>query len=225
MIIDLNNWQPTAASGFIVLEGSNGGGKTTQQKKICSYFQELGLQTLTTREPGAGPLGAELRKLTLSSEIAINPLSELFLFEADRAQHVSSIIKPALANKSVVISDRYYYSSEAFQGYGRGLDLELIRNLNNIAIQELKPDLVILLDLDPITGLQRTSSRNQDSTLKERDRFEEVQLEFHNKVRQGFLEIAKNTSEAFLVVDASQDIEAIWKTIKQALDKISPCLK
>ena len=226
MIIDASTWSPVNASGFIVLEGVNGSGKTTQQKFLKELFESAGFTTICTREPGAGPLGASIRQLVLGSPIEIAPVSELLLFEADRAQHVSTIIKPALTQKQIVISDRYYYSSEAFQGFGRGLDLGLVQQLNEIAIQGLRPDLCIILDLDPEVGASRIEKRTaQAGNSAERDRFEESELAFHQRIRHGFLEIAKNCPEPCLIINANQTPEVVWQTIQSIANKILACLQ
>jgi dTMP kinase len=221
MHLDHTNWPPAKVQGFIVLEGVNGAGKTTQLRLLSEHLKQKGKDVVCTREPGAGALGSELRRIVLSGEYTIDPVAELLLFEADRAQHVSGLIKPALQNGKVVISDRYYYSSEAFQGYGRGLDLSMVQNLNEIAIQGLRPDLCIILDLDPAEGLARASARSSaNGNAAERDRMEDVELAFHQRLRRGFLEIANACPEPCLIIDAKQSPEKIWEVIKLRIEEL-----
>ncbi len=200
-------------NGFIVIEGVNGAGKSSLLKKISKYLKSKKKQFLLTREPGSGALGKDLRELVLNNTEKLPPLAELFLFAADRNYHVNKIILPALKKKKLVISDRYYYSTTAFQGYGRKIDLKSINVINQLAIEDLQPDLVLLLDLDPLIGLQR--NRKSD---KERDSFEEEELSFHQKIRQGFLKQAKSLPEKFVLIDASQSADQVWKNTKKILD-------
>ncbi len=200
-------------SGFIVLEGVNGAGKSSLLKKISKYLKSKNKQYLLTREPGSGSLGKDLRELVLNNTEKLPALSELFLFAADRNYHVNKIILPALKKNKLVISDRYYYSTTAFQGYGRKINLKSINIINQLAIEGLKPDLVLLLDLDPMIGLQR--NRQSD---KDRDSFEEEELSFHQKIRQGFLKQAKSLPEKFIILDASQSADQVWKSTKKILD-------
>ena len=192
-------------TGFIALEGVNGAGKSTLLDSIAKLLKSTNSDFILTKEPGGSPtIGAELRNLLLNNKESISELGELLLFAADRTEHVEQVIKPALAEKQIVLTDRYYYSTLAFQGYGRGLNLDKIATLNELAMQGVKPDLVMLLDLDPAVGL----SRNQ-SADKSRDSFEEETLEFHQKIRKGFLEIAKNSPENFIIISAEQAPEVV----------------
>lgn len=205
-------------TGFLVVEGVNGAGKGTFIEKLSAHLSANGIKVTCTREPGGTPVGGAIRKILLESgQGALTPLSEVFLFAADRAHHVNSLIKPKLAQKNCVISDRYYFSTLAFQGYGRGLDLGQLKQINKIAIQDANPDIVILLDLEPAEGLSRTQSR--DTAV--RDDFEKEDLDFHRRLRSGFLELADNLSDKFLVLDASQSPENIFA---EALKVIGPWL-
>jgi len=190
---------------FITFEGGDGCGKTTQIKLLDEYLRSKGYQTLLTREPGSKGLGIKLREILLNYDGEVSPRAESFLFLADRAQHVDCIIKPALENGVIVLCDRHTDSTVAYQGYGRGLDLEQIHNLNSIATDGLKPDLTIVLDVDVETSQKRVGA--------EKDRMESAGIEFFERVRKGFLEIAKQEPERVKVVDSTQTIEEIHKQI------------
>ena len=219
MLITQKSYSPSNSRGFLVLEGVNGAGKSTILKKLDEYVQSTGRKVTVTREPGATPLGVELRGLLLEGRAGKPaPIAEILLFGADRADHVSKIIKPALSLKSVVLSDRYFYSTIAFQGYGRDLDKSKIDFVNKIAIDGITPDLVILLDLDASEGLKRTKKREAGKD-KASDTFEAEAISFHNKIRDGFLEIAKNSSEPFLVIDASKSADAIFSELQPTIDR------
>lgn len=190
---------------FITFEGGDGCGKTTQIKLLDEYLRNKGYKTLLTREPGSKGLGVKLREILLNYDGDVSPTCESFLFLADRAQHVDCIIKPALKEGVIVLCDRHTDSTVAYQGYGRGLDLEQIHNLNKIATSGLKPDLTIVLDVDVETSQKRVGS--------EKDRMESAGIEFFERVRQGFLEIAKQEPQRVKVVDSTQSIEEIHKQI------------
>lgn len=190
---------------FITFEGGDGCGKTTQIKLLDEYLRNKGYETLLTREPGSKGLGIKLREILLNYDGEVSPRAESFLFLADRAQHVDCIIKPALEKGIIVLCDRHTDSTVAYQGYGRGLDLEQIYKLNEIATNGLKPDLTIVLDVDVETSQKRVGS--------EKDRMESAGVEFFERVRKGFLEIAKLEPERVKVVDSTQTIEEIHKQI------------
>ncbi|MBN8550500.1 MAG: dTMP kinase [Deltaproteobacteria bacterium] len=210
MRVTSNSFAPRSASGFIVLEGVNGAGKTTLQNRIAEFFKTNAQEVITTREPGATALGKTLRSLVLEHpQEAPCEMAELFIFAADRAQHVEKIIRPGTARGAWVISDRYFYSTVAFQGYGRGINQNTINQINALAIAETRPDLVILLDLDPATGLQRTQ-RRQHEPVTGTDTFEKETLAFHTRIREGFLSMADSMQEAFAVIDAAQNQQHIF---------------
>lgn len=190
---------------FITFEGGDGCGKTTQIKLLDEYLRAKGYTTLLTREPGSKGLGTKLREILLNYDGDVSPTCESFLFLADRAQHVDCIIKPALDENVVVLCDRHTDSTIAYQGYGRGLDISQIKQLNQIATGGLKPDLTIVLDVDVETSQKRVGN--------EKDRMESAGIEFFQKVRQGFLEIAKQEPQRVKVVDSTQSIEEIHKQI------------
>lgn len=190
---------------FITFEGGDGCGKTTQIKLLDEYLRNKGYKTLLTREPGSKGLGVKVREILLNYDGEVSPVCESFLFLADRAQNVDCIIKPALEDGTIVICDRHTDSSVAYQGYGRGLDIDRINMLNNIATSGLKPDLTIVLDVDVETSQKRVGA--------EKDRMESAGVEFFERVRQGFLEIAKQEPDRVKVVDSTKTIEEIHKEI------------
>ena len=196
---------------FITFEGGDGCGKTTQIELLDEYLRNKGYKTLLTREPGSKGLGIKLREILLNYDGEVSPTCESFLFLADRAQHVDCIIKPALKEGVIVLCDRHTDSTVAYQGYGRGLDLEQIHRLNTIAINGLKPDLTIVLDVDVETSQARVG--------KEKDRMESAGIEFFEKVRRGFLEIAKQEPERVKVIDSKQSIEEIHSQILELIEK------
>lgn len=196
---------------FITFEGGDGCGKTTQIKLLDEYLRSKGYKTLLTREPGSKGLGVKLREILLNYDGEVSPIAESFLFLADRAQHVDCIIKPAIEEGVVVLCDRHTDSTVAYQGYGRGLDLEQIYRLNSIATSGLKPDLTIVLDVDVETSQKRVGS--------EKDRMESAGIEFFERVRAGFLEIAKQEPERVKVVDSTQSIEEIHKEILELVGR------
>lgn len=207
----------TRAQGFLVIEGVNGAGKTTLQSKIAEFATSQGRSVVTTREPGGTALGSKIRELSCGARVGVPicPLSEALLFSVDRAQHVHELIRPALKNRKLVVSDRYHYSTLAFQGYGRGFDLKTLENLCHLAIQDMLPDLVILLDLDPALGLRRNLETAGKGAAA--DSFEREDLTFHERLRKGFLNLAESCPEPFLVIDAAQSADAVWETAKPAI--------
>ena len=196
---------------FITFEGGDGCGKTTQIKLLDEYLRSKGYKTLLTREPGSVGLGEKIREILLNYDGEVSNVCESFLFLADRAQNIDCIIKPALEKGTVVICDRHTDSSVAYQGYGRGLDIDRIKMLNNIATSGLKPDLTIILDVDVETSQARVGSQ--------KDRMESAGIEFFERVRKGYLEIAKQEPERVKVVDSTQSIEEIHRQILELIQK------
>ena len=196
---------------FITFEGGDGCGKTTQINLLDESLRNKGYKTLLTREPGSKGLGVKLREILLNYDGEVSPVCESFLFLADRAQHVDCIIKPALEEGVIVLCDRHTDSTVAYQGYGRGLDLEQIHKLNKIATSGLKPDLTIVLDVDVETSQKRVGS--------EKDRMESAGIEFFERVRQGFLEISKQEPERVKVVDSTQSIQEIHQEILELVGR------
>ena len=190
---------------LIVIEGTDGCGKTTQIKLLTEFLKNRGYEVVLTREPGCAGLGQKIRELLLDYDGEVSPVCESFLFLADRAQNIDKIVKPALEEGKIVLCDRHTDSTVAYQGYGRGLDIDRIHYLNNIATSGLKPDLTIVLDVDVETSLSRVG--------KEKDRMESAGKEFFNRVRSGYLEIAKSEPERVKVINSSDSIENIHKKV------------
>jgi len=199
----------------MVVEGVNGAGKGTFIANLRDYLKERGIDPLLTREPGGTSLGQSLRDILLNNPSATrSALAELFLFCADRTQHVSEVIQPAIQKQRIVISDRYYYSTIAFQGYGRQLDLGMIKELTRVAVCQTAPDMVFLLDLDPAVGLRRTAQR-----LGGQDSFEAEELAFHQRLRNGFLKLAEELPEPFCVLDAAQSAGQVFEGAVPVIDR------
>lgn len=187
---------------FISIEGIEGGGKSTLRCALSSFLRsEYAREVVETREPGATVFGKKIRELLLE-EGRPEPLTELLLFAADRAQHVEEIIRPALSRDAVVISDRYVHSTIAYQGAGRGLDRGLLEQLNRLATAGVMPDIVFLLDLEPEEGLSRARDRQVGW-----NRFEEEKLEFHRRVREAYLEMVDG--KTMVKLDASQSAQKV----------------
>jgi len=196
----------TKAPAFIAFEGINGCGKTTLHKLLSAQLAASGRSVCDTREPGGTPLGVEIRKLLLDwTGEKKSSRAELLLFAADRAEHVDKVIRPNLERGTWVLTDRFIYSTLTFQGHGRGIDRTLLDQANALAIQGTVPDLVILLDLPPEEAFKRIASRN--SAL--RDAFEDEELAFHRRIRDGFLECARQSTVPFLVLDATKSPEQL----------------
>lgn len=207
---NLNN-----SKGFLVLDGPNGAGKSTLQKKISDYLTEKGISSKKTREPGGTETGQKIREILLGqSKVKLEPLSEIYLFCADRTEHIHKVIVKALNNNEKVICDRYYYSTIAFQVYGRGLDANKTTKLIEEVVENHKPDLALILDIDPKAGLKRTKERGDS----EEDSFEQEELKFHKDLRVGFLELADKCNEPCYVLDANQNEDDLWEQTKPVID-------
>ncbi|MDD4952294.1 MAG: dTMP kinase [Desulfovibrionaceae bacterium] len=206
---------------FVTFEGIEGTGKSTQIAMLREYLEAKGRRVLVTLEPGGSRVGRELRKMLLHMEGKdLTGETELFLYLADRAQHVSQVIRPALDQGQAVISDRFADSTVVYQGYGRGLDPKLLHQFNKIAVAGLWPELTILLDIDPELGLKRAMTRNmREGKVKEEGRFEAESLSFHKRVREGYLMWAALNKERFKVVDASPGAQAVFEDIRRVVDE------
>jgi dTMP kinase len=200
---------------FLAFEGGEGAGKTTQARLVAIWLREQGFEVVTTHEPGATKVGMRLRALLLDTAHAgMSPHAEALMYAADRAEHVASVIEPALARGAVVITDRYVDSSLAYQGTGRGLRTAEIAKLNSWATGGRMPDLTILLDMPPEAGLGRRT--------RSADRLEAEPPEFHRRVRAGFLALARAEPSRYLVLDASKSAEEVTQEIKDRIREILP---
>lgn len=198
---------------FISVEGGEGVGKTTNLAFIRECLESAGHSVVLTREPGGTALGEKIRDLLLDkNNQQMTSTTELLLMFAARAQHVSEVIVPALAAGRWILSDRFTDASFAYQGAGRGIDEKIIANLQAWALNDLEPDLTLLLDVPPAIGQKRAAER------AELDRFEIEKMDFFNRVRQGYLERAKKKLNRFRVIDTHQDIESVKKSIRSQLD-------
>lgn len=200
---------------FITFEGPEGAGKSTQLARLVQSLEARGLSVTVTREPGGTPLGTRVREVLLDPALDMHPLPEFLLYSASRAQLVQDVIRPALSRGEVVVCDRYFDSSLAYQGAGRGLPLELLRGITQEVTGGLIPDLTLLLDLDPEIGLERAAARGQP------DRLERADLAFHQRVRQGFLQLARQEPERFVVLEAASTVDAlqeqVWAAVQERL--------
>lgn len=204
-----------AAGRFVVFEGPEGAGKSTQVARLAARLRASGLQPVVTREPGGTAAGDRIRSLLLDDGPRIDPATEYLLYAAARAQHVAEVIGPALAEGRIVVSDRFGAASLAYQGYGRGLELDWIRDVNARVTAGIVPDAVVLLDLDPTLGLTRAAARGRP------DRLETAELAFHLKVRRGFQELARAEPDRWHVFDATAapaTLESqIWRAVAPVL--------
>jgi dTMP kinase len=198
---------------FITFEGGEGSGKTTQIKLLQEYFQKQGRKCLLTREPGGNPGAEAIRQLLLTGAgDKWTPVSETLLFLAARTDHVEKIIKPALTKGEIVLCDRFTDSTVVYQGIGKGLGVEYIQKLSQLAIGDFAPDLTLILDIDSKVGLSRAEKRAGDET-----RFENMNLEFHQKVREGFVSLSKRAPQRYKIIDANKPVSDVHKAILDSL--------
>lgn len=212
---------------FITFEGVEGCGKTTQIRLLFEYLSARGVHTVLTREPGGCPIADKIRAILLDADNrALSPLSELMLYAAARAQHVSEVISPAVESGKLVLCDRFCDATVAYQSFGRGIDRSIIDNFNLHACQGLTPHLTILVDCDPTIGLERARHRIEATSGPREERFELEELAFHQRVRAGYRQLAADEPDRFLVIDGSASIEEIFTTIlTQILPKIPETLR
>lgn len=207
---------------FITFEGIEGCGKSTQVRLLSKALEETGIHSILTREPGGTSIGSKIRDILLNPDHKrMATEAELLLYAADRAQHVREVIKPSIDNGKVVVCDRFTDATLAYQGFGRGLDMVVIRDLNRIASLGIRPDLTLLLDCPIEIGIGRALERNSKNSHIRDDRFEREALAFHQKVREGYLTLAQAEPERIKVIDARNDVESvrkkIWVVVKKAM--------
>ena len=200
---------------FITFEGIDGSGKSTQLRLLASHLRVLGHDVVTTREPGGTPLGLRLRAALLDSQEHVDPLTELLVFAADRAQHVRIRLRPALENGHIVLSDRYADATVAYQGAGRGFSPSLISEIVELATEGLKPDLTLLFDLPVAEGGERTRKRKDEK--QESDRLDSEDKEFHTRVREAYLQIAKKEPERVKIIETSGSVDETHARVKEVV--------
>lgn len=198
---------------FITLEGGDGAGKTTQAEMLTAWLGEHGRTVVRTREPGGTALGERIREIVLHERGHVSPRAEALLYAADRAHHVQTVVRPAMARDEVVLQDRYTDSSVAYQGVARGLGAERIRSVSDWASEGLRPDLTVLLDLDVTVGRARVAAARGDTF----DRLESEAEAFHETVRRAFLDMAEAEPDRFLVVDAAAPADHVQDVIRAAV--------
>lgn len=203
---------------FITFEGIDGSGKSTQLRMLAGDLRTRGINCLTTQEPGGTPLGRRLREAFLETEETVAPIAELLAFAADRAQHVEFLIKPALAEGRVVISDRYADATFAYQGAGRGFAEEKVNQVIELATGGLKPHLTLFFDITVQEAIRRMSARDENHTKK--NRMDEETAEFYERVRNAYLGIAKREPRRFRVIDAARPIEDIHAEVNRVVTKL-----
>jgi len=207
--------EKTVLSLFITFEGPEGSGKTTQMELLRDYLEEKGYPVLATREPGGTNIGDQIRAILLDPRNTdMLPASEALLFSAARAQIVHQVIRPHLQQGGIVLCDRYADSTLAYQGYGHGLDLGMLRTITALATGGLKPDLIVYLDIDIEQGLRRKLAAHQTKRA-EWNRLDQQELNFHRRVREGYLQMAAEEPDRWLVIDATQPVEAIQALIRE----------
>ena len=194
---------------FITFEGPEGSGKSTQSKRIYKQLLKDGYDVIYTSEPGSTCLGKEIRKILLKKNVKFNKYSELFLFEADRAEHIQEIILPNLQKNKIILCDRFNTATFAYQGYGLGMDLKIIQKIDSIITKHVIPDITILLDIDIKTGLKRANKTSKADNIEKRT------ILFHEKVRKGYLSIANKNPKHFEILSALEDKKTIYNSIEK----------
>ena len=202
---------------FITLEGIEGSGKTTQIGRLAEFLEERGVECVMTRQPGGTLIGENIRAILLDpASTALEPMTELLLYLADRCQHIYELIRPCLDAGKAVVCDRYFDATVVYQGFARGLNIELIQKLHQILFDDLKPDMTLLLDLAPEVGLKRAWQQlNNGQRSGHESRFEAETLAFHEKVRAGYLELARLEPERFQIINAAQSQDQVFTAISK----------
>jgi dTMP kinase len=206
---------------FITFEGVEGSGKTTQIQRLKKYLTQIGISCKVTREPGGCPISERVREILLNPDHReMVPMSELLLYEAARAQHVKEVIKPFLKKGGVVLCDRFSDATLAYQGYGRRIDLKWIERLNQLSSQGIKPDVTFLLDCPSDVGLKRALHRNRTLKQEKEERFEKEKIQFHRRVRKGYLTIAKKGPRRVKIIDTRQGEDKVFEKIRKIVDNL-----
>ncbi len=206
-------------SRFITFEGIEGSGKTTQIQMLSNHFEEQGIDHVLTREPGGTAIGDQVRRLVLNPTYNdMRPACEMLLYAAARAQHIEEVIRPALKDERVVLCDRFVDATLAYQGYGRGLSLDLIRRLHALDALALRPDLTLLFDIDARAALERARSRDH-TKAKDETRFEQEDLAFHQRVRSGYLDLARQEADRFAIIDARGTPAEVHRRVLPAIQR------
>ena len=204
---------------FVTFEGVEGCGKTTQIRLLAERLAATGLSVITTREPGGCPIADKIRSILLdSANREMTPTTELLLYAAARAQHIDEVIRPALATGAIVLCDRFTDATVAYQSAGRGIDRPVIDRLSNLACREVRPDLTMLLDCDPVLGLARARTRIESSIGPREERFELEAVAFHNRVRNAYLEEAAREPDRIAVIDATGSVDEIATRISRLVE-------
>ncbi len=206
---------------FITFEGVEGSGKTSQIQRLKKYLTQKGIPCKVTREPGGCAIGEKVRKILLNPDHReMVPATELFLYEAARAQHVKEVLKPLLKRGEIVLCDRFCDATLAYQGYGRRIDLKWIERLNRVSSQGIKPDVTFLLDCPSDVGLNRALQRNRTLRQEREERFEREEIQFHRRVRKGYLAIARREPHRVKVIDTREGEEKVFEKIRKIVDNL-----
>jgi len=215
-----------ALSLFITFEGVEGSGKTSQIQRLKKYLTQKGIPCRITREPGGCPIGEKVRKILLNPDHReMVPTTELFLYEAARAQHVKEVLKPFLKKGGVILCDRFCDATLAYQGYGRRIELKWIDRLNRLSSQGIKPDVTFLLDCPSDVGLNRALQRNRALKQEREERFEREEIQFHRRVRKGYLAIARKEPHRVKVIDTREGEEKVFEKIRKIIDNLTSGFK
>jgi len=205
---------------FITFEGIEGSGKSSQISLLTDYLRSNHRAVTLTREPGGTPIGDQVRKILLDpGNKILDPSAELLLYAASRAQHLKEVIRPALQSGAIVLCDRFSDATLAYQGYGRGLDLAMIHALDRLVTAGMRPDLTIVLDVEAAVGLARARGRNNQQGLEAEARFENEALAFHERVRQGYLTLAREAPDRMKIVDAALPPLLVQEKIREIVDR------
>jgi dTMP kinase len=208
-------------SFFITFEGVEGSGKTTQIQRLKKYLTQKGIRCKVTREPGGCSVSEKIRRILLNPDhCEMVPATELLLYEAARAQHVKEVIQPFLEKEGVILCDRFSDATLAYQGYGRRMDLKWIQRFNHLSSQGIRPDVTFLLDCPSDVGLKRAIERNRTLKQEREERFEREEIEFHRRVRKGYLAIARKEPGRVKVIDTRQGEERVFEKIRKIVDNL-----